>query len=119
VNFMGNGGGQLSQSRHARDAQELRLSLLQLRFGSLAGGEIADDADEHGLAFLLGLANGKVDRERRPVFASANNFTADADDLGFAGFAVLGYVVIVSTPVWLRHRHLDVFADDLSRRITE
>src|SRR5260370_25872369 len=105
---MGNRRSQLSQGRHASDGQEFGPRLLPLRFGALAAGEVADNADEDGLAVLPGLTDGKVHRESRAVLAAANDLTAAADDLGVARVPIVGDVAIVFMPVRLRHQHLYV-----------
>src|SRR5258705_9791227 len=104
---MGNRRGQLSQRRHASDAHEFCPRLLQLRFSALAACEVADYADENGLAVLPGLTDGKVHRESRAVLAEANYLTAAADDLGGARIAIVVDIAIVFIPVRLRHQHLD------------
>src|SRR4030095_14589487 len=50
VDFVGNRGGHLSQSRHARDVGQLRLRFSQGLFGLFALGDVAQGADQphHG-----------------------------------------------------------------------
>src|SRR5262249_29578444 len=91
----------------------------QRPFGRFAFGDVADDADEDRPAFLLGLADGKVHRKGRAVLAAADDFAADADDLGLAGVEVAFDVAVVLAPIGFGHQHLDVLADDLVGGIPE
>ncbi len=68
---------------------------------------------------MLGLADGKVHGKGRAVRAEANDFAANADDLGFAAVEVVGDVAVMFMPIRLRHQHLDVFANDLVGKISE
>src|SRR5262249_5735433 len=78
-----------------------------------------NDAREAGLRVLLGLADRKAHRGGRSILAAPANVAAVADDLGYAGLEVFGYIVVVLVPVRFWHQHFHVFADDLASGIAE
>ena len=64
---------------------QLRLQLLQARFGLLPLGQVADEAGEEAPVARAHLADRKLHRKGRAVLALADDDAADADDAPLAG----------------------------------
>ena len=90
-------------------------SLLELH----ARAEIVKHPRELALAANRHLADGQMERERRPVATPPGDLAADPDDLGVAGGEVRGEIAVVLLVIRRRHQHADVAADHLRAGIAE
>ena len=73
----------MAVSRDRRD--QLGLQFLQLRFGLLPLGQIADEAGEEAAGRPTASRRLRAHREGRAVLALAGDHAADADDALLAG----------------------------------
>jgi len=62
------------------DRAQPQLTLALRQFGSLAGGNVADDTDKDRIAAVTRLADGELHRKYRPVLAPADDLAADPND---------------------------------------
>ena len=98
---------------------ELGLQFLQAYFGLLPLGEIADETGKETLIAHLHFADGEFHRERRAVFALADDDAADADNSPLAGPQVTLQITVVIFAIRRGHQSLDVFCHHIGGGITK
>src|SRR6476620_1025177 len=99
--------------------KELGLQLLKPRLGLLMLRKIADEAGEVGHSAGLHLADRKMHRKRRSVFALSGYDSANADDMPLAGGSIARQVAIVARTVGVWHQDADILADSLLLGVTK
>jgi hypothetical protein len=97
----------------------LILGGAQILLGTLALGDVADDAGEDARAADQGFAHRHVHGKDRALLALALDFPADADDAPLSRRHVALEVAIVGATIGLRHQHIDLVAHHLVDAIAE
>ena len=101
------------------DRTETQLALALGKLGRLAIGDVADDPDKDRLVAVAGLADGKIHRKYRPIFAPPHDLAPDSYNFLLAGAQIVREIRVMLARIGLGHQHFDIASDQLLRGIAE